>query len=157
MRFDEIYPETKPIAVLRQEPSELEKRGFVKFCEGYDDLDYLVFSVLDLPSHHRVALVRHKHLSSPGTEVCVVPNETAIAEILIEVIRFLRLSTEDLAWIHPQYAWESLIKLAQEKQAAIRLVSKDDIEFWLAAENPSSPAFKYCRPLKDFQGKNKGF
>ncbi|MBW4621161.1 MAG: hypothetical protein KME17_17605 [Cyanosarcina radialis HA8281-LM2] len=115
--FDEIYPETKAIAVLRQEPAELEARGSLKFERGYDDLDYLVFSVLSLPSQHRVALIRHQHAPNPGTEICVVPNEPAVIEMLIETIRFLNLSTQDLSWIHPQYEmelsqkkWESIVQ-----------------------------------------------
>jgi hypothetical protein len=106
VRFDEIYPETKAIAVLRQEPSELEARGSLKFEKGYDDLDYLVFSVLSLLSKHRVALIRHERAPSPGTEICVVANEPAVIETLIETIQFLNVSTQDLSWIHPQYERE---------------------------------------------------
>jgi hypothetical protein len=117
VRFDEIYPETKAIAVLRQEPSELEARGSLKFYRGYDDLDYLVFSVLSLPSKRRVALIRHQHAPNSGTEICVVPNEPAVIETLVETIRFLNVSTQDISWIHPQYErelsqkkWESLMQ-----------------------------------------------
>lgn len=106
VRFDEIHPETKPIAVLQQEPAELKERGSLTFCEGYDDLDYLVFSILELPSGHRVAFVRHKYSPSSGTEVCVVPDELEVVDKLTEAIQFLGFSVEDLSWIHPQYESE---------------------------------------------------
>lgn len=113
VRFDEIYPETKAIAVLRQEPPELKKQGF-QFHEAYDDLDYLVFLETTLQSGHRVALIRRKHSPNPGTEICVVPNETAVVAILLEVIQFLNLSTADLSWIHPQYEENSRIEMARK-------------------------------------------
>lgn len=106
----EATPATMPVAVIRREPSELAERKSLKFREGFDDLDYVVFSTLSLPSGHRVALVRHKNSPSPGTEVCVVPNEPAVAEALLETIRVLNLSVEDLSWIHSQY--ESEVKHA---------------------------------------------
>jgi hypothetical protein len=105
-RFDEVNPETKPVAVLRLEPTELEERGAPKFHEAYDDLDYLTFSVLLLPSQHRVALVRHKRSPKPGTEVCVAPDESDISQRLIEAVNLLNLSNEDFVWIHPQYEEE---------------------------------------------------
>jgi hypothetical protein len=103
VRFDEVNSETKPIAVLRLEPPELEERGAPEFCEGYDDLDYLTFSVLSLPFQHRVALVRHKRSPGSGTEVCVVPDESDILQRLVETINLLSLSIKDFSWIHPQY------------------------------------------------------
>jgi hypothetical protein len=111
LRFDEVNSEIKPVAVLRLEPTELEEKGSPRFCEGYDDLDYVTFSVLLLPSQHRVALVRHKHSPAPGTEVCVVPDESDILERLAETINLLSLSNKDFSWIHPQYEKEVQDKL----------------------------------------------
>lgn len=102
-RFDELNLEIQPIAVLRQEPAELEKRKAFKFCQGYDDLDYLVFSIVELPSHQRVAFVRYKRSPSPGTEIWVVPEESQTVAIITEILQFLNLSVEDLTWVHPQY------------------------------------------------------
>ncbi|NJM76076.1 MAG: hypothetical protein HC852_10130 [Acaryochloridaceae cyanobacterium RU_4_10] len=111
LRFDEVNSETNPVAVLRLEPPELEERGTPKFCEGYDDLDYLTFSVLLLSSQHRVALVRHKNSPKPGTEVCVIPDELNILERLMETINLLGLSNKDFSWIHPQHEKEVRDKL----------------------------------------------
>jgi hypothetical protein len=103
VRFDELYQETQPIAVLQQEPFELEKRKNLKFSQGYDDLDYLIFSVVDLPSRQRVAFVSYKRSPSPGTEIWVAPDVPEVIEIIKEVLQFLNLSVKDFTWIHPQY------------------------------------------------------
>jgi hypothetical protein len=55
-------------------------------------------------------LVRHKHAPSLGTEICVVPDETAIAPhqesalTILETVEILKLTVADLSWIHPEYA-----------------------------------------------------
>lgn len=102
----EATPATMPVAVIRREPSELAERKSLKFREGFDDLDYVAFSTLSLPFGSQLALVRHKNSPSPGTEVWVVPDEPSVAEALVETIRVLNLSIEDLSWIHPQYESE---------------------------------------------------
>jgi hypothetical protein len=95
---------TMPVAVLRMEPDELTRKGVLSFCEGFDDLDYIVFATLLLPSGREVTLVRHANAPSPGTEVCVVPDEKAIVLTIIETLKTLNLTVADLSWIHPDYA-----------------------------------------------------
>jgi hypothetical protein len=95
---------TIPVAVLRMEPDELTSKGVLSFREGFDDLDYLVFAMLSLPSGREVTLVRHTNAPSPGTEVCVVPEETAIVLTIIETIKTLNIAVTDLSWIHPDCA-----------------------------------------------------
>jgi hypothetical protein len=101
---------TMPVAVLQFEPNELTKIRFLKFREGFDDLDYLVFATLFLPSGCEVTLVCHTNAPSPGTEVCVVPEEKVIAPhqesalTIIETLKTLHLTVANLSWIHPDYA-----------------------------------------------------
>jgi hypothetical protein len=107
---------TMPVAVLRMEPDELTSKGVLSFREGFDDLDYLVFATLLLPSGREVTLVRHANAPSPGTEVCVVPDEKVIASspravahqesalTILETVKTLNLTVADLSWIHPDYA-----------------------------------------------------
>jgi hypothetical protein len=107
---------TIPVAVLRMEPDDLTRTGVLSFREGFDDLDYLVFAMLSLPSGREVTLVRHANAPSPGIEVCVVPSEKAIASSLrtvthqesalaiLETVKTLNLTVADLSWIHPDYA-----------------------------------------------------
>jgi hypothetical protein len=95
---------TMPVAVLRMEPDELTSKEVLSFREGFDDLDYLVFATLLLPSGREVTLVRHANAPSPGTEVCVVPDEKAIVLTILETVQTLNLTVADLSWIHPDYA-----------------------------------------------------
>jgi hypothetical protein len=101
---------TMPVAVLRMEPDELTSTKALNFRAGFDDLDYLVFATLSLPSGREVTLVRHTNAPNPGTEVCVVPHENEIAShqesalSILETLKTLHLSVADLSWIHPDYA-----------------------------------------------------
>jgi Cdc6-like AAA superfamily ATPase len=110
---------TMPVAVLRMEPDELTSKGVLSFREGFDDLDYLVFAMLSLPSGRKVTLVRHTNAPSPGTEVCVVPEETAIVLTILETIQTLNLTVADLSWIHPDYASAVI-----DEQGAIKFVAE---------------------------------
>lgn len=101
IRFDDTVPETKLVAILRQEPVELTEACQLEFEKGYDDLDYLVFALLSLPSERRIALVRHQNASSSGTEVYLHPQEPNMVSTLVEGIKFLNLSAKDLTWITP--------------------------------------------------------
>ncbi|WP_404788964.1 tetratricopeptide repeat protein [Altericista sp. CCNU0014] len=122
---------TMPVAVLRMEPDELTSTGVLSFREGFDDLDYLVFAMLSLPSGREVTLVRHANAPNPGTEVCVVPEEKAIASSLravthqesalaiLETVKTLNLTVADLSWIHPDYA-----EAVMDEQGAIDFVTE---------------------------------
>ncbi|MDV2997445.1 MAG: hypothetical protein N4J56_007150 [Chroococcidiopsis sp. SAG 2025] len=108
--LDRATNATTPIAVIRSEPEELIEQKSLTFRNGFDDLDYLAFSILSLPSNRPVTLVRHKNSPSLGTQICVTANEPSVAETLVEAIRLLNFSIEDLSWIHPYY--ESKVKQA---------------------------------------------
>jgi hypothetical protein len=106
----DVTPATMPVAVLSKEPEELVKEARLQFSEGFDDLDYVTFSNLSLPSGHRVTLVRHKNSPSPGIEVCTIPNETNVTEILVSVLKTLKLSSDVFTWVHPAYEQEVMYK-----------------------------------------------
>jgi hypothetical protein len=100
INLGEVTFATKPIAVFRLEPNELATARCLNFREGFDDLDYLVFATLFLPSGCEVTLVRHTSAPSPGTEVCVVPEQKEIELTILETIKTLNLTAADLSWIH---------------------------------------------------------
>jgi len=106
IHLDELTPATMPVAILSKEPHELMKEQSLQFSEGYDDLDYVTFSEIILPSGHRVALVRHKNSPNSGIEICVAPDAVNIPETLVDVLQFLTLSRNSLTWIHPTYSDE---------------------------------------------------
>ena len=67
----------------------------------YDDLDYLDFAMLTLPSGHDVTLVRHQGSPQPGTELCVRSDLDTVAAVIRETCTFLNINTSNLQWIHP--------------------------------------------------------
>jgi hypothetical protein len=107
IRFDEVYRETEPIAVIKLLPRELEQKNReLKFQKGYDDLDYLEYVRLDVVPDRTVAIISHENTPIPGTDICVAPGQLDIISILINTIDRLQLSDRDLSWVHPDYEQE---------------------------------------------------
>jgi hypothetical protein len=107
IRFDELYRETEPVAVIKLLPRELEQKSReLNFQKGYDDLDYLEYARLEVLSDRTVALISHENTPMPGTDICVAPGQLDIASILINTIERLGLCDRDLSWIHPDYEQE---------------------------------------------------
>jgi hypothetical protein len=71
--------------------------------ESYDDLDFLVFTILSLSLTSRVALVSHINAPVPGIEICVQYDRSNIGEMIAQTLDQLNLTPEDLTWIDPQY------------------------------------------------------
>lgn len=101
--LEDSIPETKLVAIVNREPAEITKVNKLEFRPSFDDLDYLVFATLSLPSGDRLGLIRHQNSPSPGTEICVRHNQLNIAAVLQEAIAEMNLTIEDLTWIHPEY------------------------------------------------------
>jgi hypothetical protein len=107
IRFDEVYCETEPIAIINLLPRELEqKHRELRFQKGYDDLDYLEYVRLEIVPDRTVALISHENTPIPGTDICVMPGQIDIVKILINSIERLALSDRDLSWVHPDYEQE---------------------------------------------------
>lgn len=103
VRLEDTISETNLVAIIHQEFAEIDRLKDLKFYNGFDDLDYLVFTTLSLPSGNRVGLVRHKNSPAPGIEICVSYNHPNIAEVLKEALMEMNLTILDLTWIHPEY------------------------------------------------------
>jgi uncharacterized protein YjbI with pentapeptide repeats len=91
------------VAVIRQKPADISKLNGLEFQSSYDDLDYLTFAILSLPSGNKVALVRHQHSPEPGIEICVSHDRQNVAEVIKETLDEINLTSDDLTWIHPKY------------------------------------------------------
>lgn len=133
-RLEDSIAETKLVAMIRQEPAEIELRPRVaegrkgtrsfkttnklKFCPSFDDLDYLVFATLSLPSGERIGLVRHDNSPTPGTEICVRPDLKNIPAVLQQAMAEMNLTFDDLTWIHPE----------NEQQARDISISESEVE-----------------------------
>lgn len=101
VELGEVTSAVVPVAVLRSTPEELAESASLDFEEGFDDLDYLLFSKLQLPSGKLATLVYHQNSPKPGTEICVVPEESDSEGVMAEVMQQLQLSASELLWIRP--------------------------------------------------------
>jgi hypothetical protein len=60
-RFEELVREIDLIATIKFPPTYLAQSHQLNFVPSYDDLDFLTFASLTLPSGQRIALVRHQN------------------------------------------------------------------------------------------------
>jgi hypothetical protein len=101
INLEDVTPATMTVAMLKQEPHDLQTNNGLVFRSGYDDLDYLDFAMLTLPSGHDVTLVRHQGSPQPGTELCVRSNLDSVAAVILETCMFLNIDESSLQWVHP--------------------------------------------------------
>ena len=67
--------------MICQELAEIQTIDKLEFRSGFDDLNYLVFATLTLPSGDRISLI-HRDNSLSGTEICVKPDLENIPTVL---------------------------------------------------------------------------
>jgi hypothetical protein len=103
IQLEDLIPETNVVATIRQDVATISKQNNLAFQESYDDLDFLVFTILPLSLTSRVALVSHKNAPVPGIEICVQHDRSNIGEMIAQTLDRLNLTPEDLTWIDPQY------------------------------------------------------
>jgi hypothetical protein len=101
INLEDITPATMTVAMFEQEPHDFQINNSLVFRSGYDDLDYLDFAMLTLPSGHDVTLVRHKGSPQPGIELCVRSDLENVASVIRETCAFLSINESSLQWIHP--------------------------------------------------------
>lgn len=111
IQLEDLIPETNVVATIRQDVETISKRDNLEFQESYDDLDFLLFAILPLSQTSRVALISHKNAPVPGVEICVRYDEENIAGVISETLKSLKLTSEDLNWIDPQYEREFYLKV----------------------------------------------
>ncbi|MGL5835696.1 MAG: hypothetical protein ACRC1Z_21055 [Waterburya sp.] len=103
VRLEDSIPETKLVAIVNREPTEITSVTNLEFRPSFDDFDYLVFATLYLSSGDRLGLIHRDNAPSPGTEICVRHNQLNISAVIQEAITEMNLTIEDLTWIHPEY------------------------------------------------------
>jgi hypothetical protein len=109
IQLEDIILETASVAMIRQDVAEISKRNDLIFEESFDDLDFLVYTILFFSqSNSRVSLIRHRNSPVSGIEICVRHDEQHqnIAWLIDRTLRELNLTPEDLIWIHPSYQEE---------------------------------------------------
>lgn len=106
----------EPVAKVGLEPDELVARTSLMFQDTFDGLDFLQLAVIDLDSGRRIALVRHREPSLPGTLIYVLPQQftsaTALPSVMSaidehqealieETLRTLGLMNAEVVWRRP--------------------------------------------------------
>ena len=129
VRLEDSIAETNLVAMIRQEPAEIQMTNKLEFRSSFDDLDYLVFATLSLPSGDHLGLIRHENSPAPGVEICVRHNQPNIPAVLQAAIAEMNLTIEDFTWIHPEY----------EQQLTFSVVRKSEIESNALSETDSQP------------------
>jgi hypothetical protein len=100
-RFEELVPETDLIATVKFQPAHFIESNQVNFIPSYDDLDFLTFANVELPSGHRISLVQYQNSPFAGTEIRLAREQASPSTVLAEAISVLNLSRDDLDWVHP--------------------------------------------------------
>ena len=93
---------TRPIAMLRHEPPQLEALAGVRFRAAHDDLDLLDWAEVVGLSGRRYALVRHRSAPQNGTEIVTSQDSRNPLSDLRDVLRGLNLTDRDLVWTAPE-------------------------------------------------------
>ena len=142
VRLEDSIPETKLVAIVNREPAEIAAVNHLEFRPSFDDLDYLVFATLSLPSGARLGLIRHENSPSPGTEICVGHDRPNTAAVLQEALLEMNLTVDDLTWIHPEYEQQLRDNSMSESEIEANALSDPD-------NQPLSPdSLKKVRRIK---------
>jgi hypothetical protein len=126
VELSDITSATMPVALLSKEPSELIGQGAREFRDSFDDLDYLMFSVLELSAERQVALVHYQNSPTSGTHLCITQSEENVVAILSEAMKVLKLSKCDFSWVHPDYENEFMIMQSHQNNKSLSVKNDDN-------------------------------
>jgi hypothetical protein len=101
-QLEDLIPETNLVATIGWDVGTLATKNNLEFQSSYDDLDFLVFTLLTLPSGDRVALVSHQHAPVPAVEICVRYDLPNVGLAIAQTLDVLNLTADDLTWIDLQ-------------------------------------------------------
>jgi hypothetical protein len=89
--------DSRPLAVLADEPETLSQRFGLRFAEGIDDLDQFRFAVVNLGDNRQAWLYKHHNDPNPGT-VVRVDSAMNMSVARRELMRRLSLNGDDVLW-----------------------------------------------------------
>lgn len=101
IRFEELVREIDLVATVKSSPAHFAESHQLELISSYDDLDYLTFANVVLPSGNKVTLLRHQNAPYEGSEIRINPRSSSPSNILIEAMNVLGISSDDISWIHP--------------------------------------------------------
>jgi hypothetical protein len=156
VRFEEVTP-TKEIVVYfnAQLPDLIAGTGLPIF-PGYDDLNYIQFAYITLPSGNTVVLGQYENAPEIGVDLYVEldrkHNSTEIATnipaLVVETLRYLAIPSVMAVWFHPDYETEIERLYAQDgKFESIANIPTDELA--LSTEYEPIDCFYYALEIYD--------
>jgi hypothetical protein len=160
VRFEEVTPTNEIVAYFNARlPSLIAGTGLPIFL-GYDDLDYIQFAYVTLPSGNTVVLGQYENAPEIGVDLYVELDlrnkltaiSTNIAALVVETLRYLAIPRATAVWFHPDYETEVARLYSQSdefesisKNLTEELIQSSDLEpidcFYYALEIYTRPKF----------------
>jgi uncharacterized protein YjbI with pentapeptide repeats len=104
VRFEEVTPAHEYAAFFSVSIAPLVAHLGIPVFDGYDDLDDLQLAFLTLLSGETVTL--GEYAGMPGTSLYIEVKMQSIPQIIFDSCQQLRVSRQELEWVHPDYQVE---------------------------------------------------
>lgn len=129
VRFEEVTPTNEIVAYFNTQLPDLVANTGLPIFPGYDDLDYIQFAYITLPSGSTVVLGQYENAPAIGVDLYVEldrkHNSTAIDNIpalVVETLRYLSIPRQTAVWFNPDY--ETEIELLYSKDGEFESIPK---------------------------------
>ena len=106
VRFEEVTPANEYVGFFDASIESLVSHLNLPIFEGYDELDYLRFSVLIVPSGEVVMLGQYPRSPQPGTYLYVVDITSETPKIVVESCQQLGVAKDEIIWVYPDFQTE---------------------------------------------------
>jgi uncharacterized protein YjbI with pentapeptide repeats len=114
VRFEEATPTYEIVAYFDTQLSSLLAGTGLPIFLGYDDLDYIQFGYVTLPSGHTVVVGQYENAPEIGVDLHIDLNPKHhstsspdyIPALVVETLRYLDILRETATWFHPDSAAE---------------------------------------------------
>lgn len=113
VRLEEVTPTNEIVAYFDTQLPSLVAGTGLPIWLGYDDLDYIQFAYINLPSGNTVVLGQYENAPEIGVDLYVFNpknNSSTIAAnipaLVVETLRYLAIPRETAVWFHPDYEKE---------------------------------------------------
>ncbi len=104
VRFEEVTPAHEYAAFFNVSIAPLVAHLGLPIFDGYDDLDDLQLTFLTLPSGETVTL--GEYAGTAGTSLYIDVAMQNISQIILDSCQQLRVSRQEIEWIHPDWQVE---------------------------------------------------
>jgi hypothetical protein len=135
VRFEEVTPAHEYAAFFNVSIAPLVAHLGLPVFDGYDDLDDLQLAFLTLPSGETVTL--SEYAGAPGTSLSVEVAMQHIPKIIFDSCRQLRVSRQEIEWIHPD--WQVEFERLYAEHGEIEGIERSSIVEELSQSNDYEP------------------